>query len=112
MLTESAGVGQDPAQAVLRSTTDGDTARAHSTGSFLLWGVPTVLIVLSTFEMEDSVKKHQFLLQTVNGKSNVSKINKKCIEIEICPAGCSPEQTPSTKSISHSWQPKSCPSSL
>lgn len=44
-------MGQDPAQAaaVLWSRTDGDTARAHPTGSFLLKGVPMLLIVLSMF---------------------------------------------------------------
>lgn len=50
---------------------------------FLLWGVPTVLIVLITFEIEDSVKEHPFFLQIANGKSNFSKTNKKCIEIDL-----------------------------
>lgn len=106
-------MGQDPAQAILQGTTDGDTGRAHPTGSFLLWGVPMVLIVLSTFEILDSVKKHPFFfLQIANGKSNFFKINSKCIEIEICSSGCSPEWTPSTKSVSQSWQSTGCPSSL
>lgn len=84
--------------------------RARPTASFLLWAAPTLLIVLSTFE--DSVKKHPFFLQIANGKTNFSKINKKCIEIEICSSGRSPERTPSTKSISQSWQNMGCPSSL
>lgn len=104
-------MGQDPAQATLWNTTDGDTSRARPTGSFLLWGGPMVLRALNTFEILDSVNKHPFFLQIANAKSNFSKINKKCIEIEICSSCCSPEQTPSTKSISQSWRSIGCPSS-
>lgn len=118
---KAAGMGQDLAQAMLQSTTDGDPGRTHPTGPSVLrgkvkknpWGgVPMVLTVLSTFEILDSEKKHPFFLQKENGKSNFSEINKKCIETEICSSGCSPEWTPSTKSVCQSWQAIGCPSSL
>lgn len=78
---------------------------------FLIRGVPAILRVLSTFEIEDSLKKHPFFLQIANGKSNFSKLTKSALK-QICSSGCSPEWTPSTKSVSQSWQSMGCPSSL
>lgn len=98
-----------------------DPGSPHPLGPFWLqgkvkknpWGeFPMVLTVLGTFEILDSEKKHPFFLQKANGKSNFSKINKKCIEVEIYSSGCSPEWTPSTKSVCQSWQPTGWPSSL
>lgn len=86
------------------------TQQGSPRGFLFTWGCSCASC--STFEIEDSVKKHPFFLQIANAKSNFSKINKKCIGIEICSSGCSPEQTRSTKPISQSWQSMGCPSSL